>query len=75
MLALVQWLQMDAKYLGQVTSKLKLIGQEDQTGISQVAKDIGTLLEMETNKTMWGKHPDDDEDDESQSRFRLYTVI
>ena len=66
MLTLVQWLQSDQKYLSQLTSKLKLIGQEDTGSIEHVVRDVAELLSMEKNYEMWRRNADiEDDEDES----------
>jgi len=66
MLTLVQWLQSDPKYLSQLTSKWKLISQEDEASISHVVRDMAELLNMEKNCEMWKRNPDiEDDDDDS----------
>jgi hypothetical protein len=64
LISLVQWLQIDPKYLGQLTARLKLIGQEEEGNVGHVVKDIGALLEMEKNCELWRKSSDPEEDEE-----------
>ena len=73
LITLVQWLQTDPKYLGQLTTKLKLIGQEETGSVGHVVNDVMELLEMEKSREMWRKSsdPDDDEEESKPTPYGL----